>query len=664
MRRHHFTVVDGYVRVGSPWFRLWLLLMFIPLASVSLLSAVNIDSLQQVVEEGPRDTNRVKAMHTLALHYMARELTQAISYGEMAAAECQRLGYLKGEAKSYHILGNTHLRLDNYPKATDHILRCIELNQSLGRAESVARARVSLGLLYGYQEMETPAKESFDQAEAYFREQENMQMLVQTNHHRAIVKRRRHQPAEAEALYVANLELIRSHELGDHTLASTLNNLGLVYGESEDWESAYEALKEAFRIWTEAGTTYGIAVAGSNLAEACVKTGRLTEADRNLSQSSRLGEEIGMQEVLLENRRIQAQLEAARGNHAKAFQLQLAYSAEKDSLNSSAQSERMESLLLVYREQEKQNEIELLRQEKSTMEAIRDKERADREKQDTFFVALLLGIGLMFSVITGLLIIFLQIRRKRRELGTKNKELEAKNQDLAQKNTRLEELHEEQKSLVQIVVHDLKAPLNKTLGLVNLMGDSGELNPQQMQFAEMLRRVNHDAERLVRELLELNSLEGSQEPAESAVAFDVVELLEREIREYHDVASRKNIQLLLLPPEGPLSIEGWPAYLKRVLDNLISNAIKFSPQGKTVQIGVEVNGHIEFFVRDEGPGISEEDKAKLFRKFQRLSAKPTGGEASTGLGLSIVKNLVDKMGGTIKVESELGQGTEFRVCLS
>ena len=104
--------------------------------------------------------------------------------------------------------------------------------------------------------------------------------------------------------------------------------------------------------------------------------------------------------------------------------------------------------------------------------------------------------------------------------------------------------------------------------------------------------------------------------------------------------------------------------LVRILDNIISNAIKFSRPGKTVTVAVASEKTcLRFEMKDEGPGIRLEERHKLFRKFQKLSARPTDGESSTGLGLSIVKDLVDLLNGTIEIESEYGKGTNVIVRL-
>jgi len=100
--------------------------------------------------------------------------------------------------------------------------------------------------------------------------------------------------------------------------------------------------------------------------------------------------------------------------------------------------------------------------------------------------------------------------------------------------------------------------------------------------------------------------------------------------------------------------------MERIYENIISNSIKFSPYNKNVYITIsEKNGFIIVSVKDEGPGFSNEDKKHLFKKFAKLSAQPTGGETTSGLGLSIVKMLTEAMQGRVYCISEPGQGAEF-----
>ena len=127
-----------------------------------------------------------------------------------------------------------------------------------------------------------------------------------------------------------------------------------------------------------------------------------------------------------------------------------------------------------------------------------------------------------------------------------------------------------------------------------------------------------------------------------------------------DAARHKNINLNLENRKAYGLVDR--NYLTQVFENLLSNAIKFSPKNSEVWIRVnEVNGEVQVNFKDNGPGIREDEMGRLFGKYQRLSARPTGGEDSTGLGLSIVKKYVDVMGGKVWCESTPGKGSNFIV---
>jgi two-component system sensor histidine kinase/response regulator len=142
--------------------------------------------------------------------------------------------------------------------------------------------------------------------------------------------------------------------------------------------------------------------------------------------------------------------------------------------------------------------------------------------------------------------------------------------------------------------------------------------------------------------------------------INLAETVGRAVKRYDEAARSKGIVLRSVFPPGPAFVTADSNALDQVLDNLISNAVKFSPQGKEVSVSVQ-HGLLrtECQVRDQGAGFTEEDKKKMFRRYARLSARPTGGEPSTGLGLSIAKKLMQSMNGELTCESKAGEGAIF-----
>jgi signal transduction histidine kinase len=168
----------------------------------------------------------------------------------------------------------------------------------------------------------------------------------------------------------------------------------------------------------------------------------------------------------------------------------------------------------------------------------------------------------------------------------------------------------------------------------------------------------------VTRLLESAALE-DQDFTLDREAVDVQRLAQAVVEQNRRQAERKDQRIALdLPVGEACTVEADPTWIQEAMDNLVSNAVKYSPHGKPIRVAVTTSEvDIRFAVEDEGPGLTEEDKEKLFGKFERLSAAPTGDESSTGLGLSIVKQIIEKHDGRVWAESTHGEGSTFFIAL-
>jgi signal transduction histidine kinase len=142
-------------------------------------------------------------------------------------------------------------------------------------------------------------------------------------------------------------------------------------------------------------------------------------------------------------------------------------------------------------------------------------------------------------------------------------------------------------------------------------------------------------------------------------SVDLALLVRRVCDYYRRLAKQKQIRIVFRSSQVPAAWTDRVA-VAAVLDNCLSNAVKYSPPRKRIYVSVTAESrHVVCEIQDEGPGLSREDQAKLFQRGVRLGAVPTGGEPSTGYGLAVAKELIDKLGGEIWCESELGQGARF-----
>lgn len=249
------------------------------------------------------------------------------------------------------------------------------------------------------------------------------------------------------------------------------------------------------------------------------------------------------------------------------------------------------------------------------------------------------------------------------ELHSYIDELSRINSELDARNETLRELHREKNEFLGIVAHDLKNPLAS----IRLTADMLQRFSAKMSDAEKDERLRHISlivERMmviITNLLNDNALETGL-LAVSITTVNVSEVVAMLVHEYKERATAKSIALHAALPMSPLYAQADSTMLYTVLENLLSNALKFSPPHTSVRLSIEAGDEqCRISVKDEGPGLSDDDRRLLFGKFIRLSARPTGGEHSTGLGLSIVKKMVGAMRGRVWCESELGRGATFIV---
>ncbi len=229
---------------------------------------------------------------------------------------------------------------------------------------------------------------------------------------------------------------------------------------------------------------------------------------------------------------------------------------------------------------------------------------------------------------------------------------------------RLKQLAEDKDELIGILAHDMKNHLGGIQMSAGLLRDRMAAQPDQKQ-RQLSDNIWHSASRLLSFVKEF--LANSAADHGITLHWQPINLgqaVARTVQDYQEAAGRKALELRTVLPAEPAIVSADRGALRQVLDNLLSNAIKFSPSGKQITASVRlVEGFIECEVRDQGPGFTPEDKTRMFHRYRRLSARPTGGEPSTGLGLSIVKKLVQNMHGEMICESSPGRGATFIVRL-
>jgi two-component system, sensor histidine kinase and response regulator len=221
--------------------------------------------------------------------------------------------------------------------------------------------------------------------------------------------------------------------------------------------------------------------------------------------------------------------------------------------------------------------------------------------------------------------------------------------------------------LLGMAAHDLRNPLASVRGFAGFLreGVGGPLVPVQLDLVNMIHDASQSMLEVVNELLDVATIE-SGELKLRLERHSLADLVAKAVRFTNIQAARKKTQVEFVDPETSPVLMFDVAKMRQVIDNLLSNAIKYSPPGSTIRALIQVGpeqSSCGFSVQDQGPGIPEGERDKLFKDFSTLSTKPTAGEKSTGLGLAICRKIVEAHHGSIHVENLQSGGCEFSVSL-
>jgi signal transduction histidine kinase len=288
-------------------------------------------------------------------------------------------------------------------------------------------------------------------------------------------------------------------------------------------------------------------------------------------------------------------------------------------------------------------------------------------------IYIILGIVFVIIIVTLLYMIKIKNMKERENLlermvndRTNDLKLSKEKTEklLAESETAKKELEKatEQKSQVlSMAAHNLKNPLQSIIGFSTLIDEDSD-NSQIKNMAKNIYSSSKEMISQISDLLETAAME-SKNLKLDLEPVNIQKIMDGVIKKNYNRAKQKD-QKLIICSGNDLSIIADEHWLNVAIDNLVSNAIKYSPFGKSIEISCEViDQFIRIKVKDDGVGLTEEDMKKLFNKYQRLTAKPTGGESSTGLGLAIVKDIIEKHNGKVWAESNTGNGATFIIQL-
>lgn len=534
--------------------------------------------------------------------------------------------------------GLTYWNLGENAKAYEYISKSLKYKKAKGDPLDIAKSLNNLGLVYNAMGDYLKALESYQEAFSIVEKYDEKKGIGILYMNIALIYERLGEPLKAENFLYKSLEAYKAVDY-QKGIGECFVNLALVLRSLTRNDEAIKYANESYEIGKKIGDKKVIAFAYQELVNLLFDEKKYDEALDYALKCYELREGSGYKSGLIEicGSIGEILIELNRNDEAIQF-FEKGIEAGKET---GLKRELLNLYSLISSFYEKRNDFKKALENLKKFLEVRD-EVFNKDSQEKIRV-----IQARFEV----------------EQAQKESEIyKLRNIDLAEANKKLEEMNQEKNEFLNLVSHDLKNPLNSIYGFSTLLVDDIEIlskneisdfasniNISSMAMLDLINEIINsdlmDSGRytLKPELVDLNLL------IKSIIIMNKFQLKQKEIKIIFD---EKNMAHVVSDAN----------IVKQIISNLISNAVKFSPMGKNIFVTINHNlnnSSTLVSIQDEGQGLNDDDKKKLFTKFAKLSAKPTAGESSTGLGLSIVKKLSDIIGAEITCESEYGKGAKF-----
>jgi signal transduction histidine kinase len=665
--------------------------------------AQNLDAVQKLKGE-LTNADKERTYHLLCsigFEYRYSYPDSTLAYCSRAFELGKEIGLEKELSKALSFMGLAYANKGDYPNSIDYHKRSIELAREQNDSTELAYGYNNLGRMFYDQGDLVRSFDNLIRSKEIFEDLGDKPGLAYVYRSIANVYSTQHNLEKALEMSRAAYKL--RVEVGEtRMIVSSLMELGLVYQAADDPKSALTYFLKADSASANINDPVTRAELSIGLAEILLEEGDLEEGYGRTHNVLTTITEKTNQKLFLRATYLQAKYFYAKKDYERAIALLRTTLQSAESTNN-VLFQRDASYLLaeIYRARkdpgramEFSNRYKIFSGMLENTDLARQIERLqfqlELEKKDKLFEQLkskeaentaliakqrfqnVILIVVIVSITTIATILYLNSRRRRlinHKLALQNSHIVSQreaisrqNEDLSRNNQVLSDLNQEKNTLMNIVAHDLKSPLNRISGLAAVMEKDSNLSPALQRYTKLIREATGSGLDLITDLLDVNALE-EVTSSPHLREIQIGPLLEERVKSMQMTAEAKSIKLELKTLiDRPVLTDA--NYLNRIVDNLLSNAIKFSSKGATVHVSAGISSNaLVLTVKDTGPGFLEDDKPFLFQKFKKLSARPTGGESSNGLGLAIVKTLVDRLKGNIKLETVRSKGSEFIITL-
>lgn len=595
--------------------------------------------------------------------------SEAYHFHKKAQEHATNVGDSAQVAHAYNSLGRIYFTQGDLVNSYNHFFDALNIFEQIGDMKGMSYCYQSLLRLY---EMQNDLGKALEMAKKAFEIREELHdERGQISSYQELAKLYAKLEAyDTSYLYFDRARAI-SEMIGDKISHAEINlSQAEVYFEQQYFDNALFYSNQALKIADHAENKSLLSAIYLVLGKIYAATDQDAKAIDYLLMVIEYAERTGDLEAQSDAYFYLSQLFEEAGDFQKALAFHEQFVIMKDSLHNVEKAKAIERLEARLEIERKENEYELLKATELQNQLVIREEKAKNVALTIIIISVLALAGVLWGTTSRFkkknIMLALQkakIEAQSIEISRQNQKIQEQNDALHKRNLKLAELNKEKDNLMSIVAHDLKSPLNSISSLVDLSEMVGNLNDEQEKYLTLIKKASAGGIGLIQDLLDTNAFENEQIIHNAHIEINA--FLMNKINARQLDADIKHITIHHALTDNKIFLTTDTLYLSRILDNLISNAIKYSHEDSHIYVSAcsTPDQMVNISVKDEGQGFSVKDKRHLYKKFHRLSAKPTSGEVSHGLGLAIVKTLIDRLGGEIELISEKGNGSEFIVKL-
>ncbi len=568
-------------------------------------------------------------------NYKISNFDIAILYNKKASQIFSQNNYDSLSYANIHRLSVIYYQKGEYEKALFSAQKTLSFFNSIGAFQNVAASKNIIGLVNWKLNNYQKAIKYFTATLNLWVELKSKSGQVMCYNNLAIVNYSLNNFRKSADYLQLALEIIKEIK-DDDRMGIILTNLGELEFNMKNYDVAIKYFKEAIVYKNSNNNLRSLSNTYSNLGEAYLIQGKRKLAENYIQRGLVAAKKTNAKEYIKNSYFGLMLVATANRTYEKAFEFEKKYSAASDSLFNEENKKIIAEVNAKYETEKKEKEIELLNVKNDLVQSA-------FERQTILFWALIVILALVVFVLVSYY---------------------RTNSIVKEKNIALRKLNSEKDKFFSIISHDLRSPFNSLMGISQLLDEElDELsNDETKEMINVMRNSTNNLNELLTGLLEWTRTKIGGVDYEPK-AINLIAVVEETNTLLEESSKKKSIELINSVAKSTIVFAD-ENMLKTILRNLISNAIKFtSSEGKINVSSEQIGSKITITVLDTGVGISEETQKKLFHLDIHHTTVGTNKEVGTGLGLLLCKELVEKHGGKIWVESELGVGSKFMFSL-